>query len=131
MASATSSILALKQSLTFHTLHEHQKEAFLEHAKKLGEEAFTCPADDKEFEDDRDSLRRLNAWGFVQGCSFVTTRSHPNDTSPCWWFQCVYYSKVTANRWKLEHRVVKEVVENELKIMSKRRRSSVNMRWDC
>jgi MULE transposase domain len=131
MAAPNARVLALKETAVFKLLHPHQRDTWLNHLVRLGDEVFEPLEDGHEFVDENDCKRRLNAWGCKEGHAFVNTRAQGNDNTPNWWFQCIFHSAKTANKYKLEDRKVVELVDGEMKVTSKRQRDTKNMRFDC
>jgi MULE transposase domain len=118
---------ALQASQTYQILPIHQRQPWLKKAEALGP---VCdkPFDGEVFEDHKHCLRRLNSWGFIEGCAYVLRRSRPSGT-PNWTFNCIFHSEKTQNNHHLEARVVRDEESGE--IVTKRQRDSHNKRKGC
>ena len=127
MVSPISRLAQLKALPTYEILPFHHRQVWLDHLVGL-EVSHERPEDDEEFKGPRNCLERLNAWGFVEGCAYVTTRSRPKNASPNWPFQCIFHDEALQNKWKLpEDRVEREKGE----IISQRKRDTNNLRRGC
>jgi hypothetical protein len=115
----------LLASQTYRDLPPHLKSTWLNKAIALGASSGR-PLNDEIFESKDHCLKRLNDWGFIEGCAYVTTR-HRKEGTPNWTFACIFHSTKSQNNWDLDARVVKE---GEV-IVSKRKRNSYNHRLGC
>jgi hypothetical protein len=117
---------ALLASKTYRDLPPHLKSSWLNKAIALGASG-DRPSDGEIFQSKDHCLKRLNDWGFIEGCAYVNTR-HRKDGTPNWTFSCFFHSSKTQNNWKLDDCVVKE--DGGL-VVSKRQRNTFNRRRGC
>lgn len=85
------------------------------------------PVNKEVFESPRQCLERLNAYGFFEGCLFVSGRQRRNGT-PSWDYLCKFHGIETANKRRLEDRVTRDL---EGEIVTKRQRDTQNKRLGC
>ena len=120
---------ALQRSPTYAVVPIHLQQAWINYVLTLGD-ATRRPEDGEEFPGGPEECkRRLNTWGFTQGCAYVIIRSRATDFTPSWQFSCFFHGNKSKN-WRniQEDRVEKD---QEGQITSQRQRNTSNRKFGC
>lgn len=115
----------LEHSPTYLNLPENVRNEWLKKVRSFPPGWIQKPIDGQQFESHRDCLARLNAFGFFEGCLFVTGRQGGSQT-PHWYFRCKFHGSKTENYRKLEARVVRNE-EGEI-VTGRKRDTHINKR---
>ena len=122
---------SLLASDTYRKVPTVQRQVWLDYMEWLGPDS-ERPKDGEVFQDEKDCLHRLNAWGFREGCAYVIKTSRGTHATPNWDFACIFHDEKSQNNRKLqEDRVRKEVVDHKEQILSDRQRNTFNRRIGC
>ena len=118
-------------ALTFQIIPPHKRQEWLQKIRFFPSEWLQKPLANERFESPKQCLERLNAWGLYDGSVFVTGNSRQGklENTPSWEFICKLHSSQTANKRRLENRVVKDDETGE--ITTRRQRDTLNKRKNC
>ena len=122
--------IALTATPTYQRLPEHLRRPWLDYIQSLGPEC-DRPEDQEVFNSPAHCLKRLNSWGMLEGCAYVTRTSRATHATPNWTYACIFHDEDSQNNRKREDRVVREEVDGKQKVVSIRQRDTVNRRLGC
>jgi hypothetical protein len=117
----------LQSTPIYQRLPAHQRRERVTKISSFPPEWLQKPANGDRFESPQQCLERLNAYGFFEGCLFVTGKQRLDGT-PSWELKCNFYGLQTSNKWHLEDQVIKDA---EGVIMSNRKRDTHTKRKGC
>lgn len=117
----------LEKTQTYLNLPSHLRKLWLKKLKTFPVAWLQKPSSKERFESPQQCLERLNAYGFLEGCLFVTGRSR-SDGTPNFQYLCKFHGEKTANKRKLEERVAKD---EEGKIVTQRQRDTQVKKRGC
>jgi len=118
----------LKRLPTYLNLPEDMRGAWLDKAQSFPPSWIEKLHNKQHFQSSEDCLCRLNAYGFVQGCLFVTAKQGGGPDNRIWYFRCSFHSPESLNTRKLESRVARDQDNN---ITTKRKRDTQTKKKDC
>jgi len=108
------------------------RKSWLTHCLSLLPDRTVLPQDGEIFDSYEDCLRRLNQYGIVAGCCFVTTKNRSNSKrGKSADFSCFFYSKYTSNDRGLEPAVVRDPGDTRSIISRRQRDRTTRTDHDC
>lgn len=119
--------LHLEAAPTYQRLPPNLRREWVTKVNSFPSHWLTKPASGERFESPANCLERLNAYGFFEGCLFVSGRQRPDGT-PNFQYLCKFHSFTTANKWHLEERVVRD---EQGEIQTTRKKDTQNKRKGC
>ena len=122
---------ALLALYTYKKVPTGYRQAWINHIEALGPEC-ERPQDGEVFQSEKHCLYRLNTWGMLEGCAYITFISRARDITPSWEYACIFHSNKGLNQHELQDdRVQRELVKGKLEIISDRQRDTFNRRIGC
>lgn len=116
----------LEHTPTYLNLPENIRSEWLKKIRSFPPGWIQKPVDGERFKSHELCLQRLNAYGFFEGCLFVTARQGGQNT-PHWYFRCKFHGAKSRNYRKLEDRVTRE----DDRIVTERKRDTQIKKRDC
>lgn len=119
--------LHLEASPTYQRLPQNLRVEWLVKVRSFPPAWLEKPTNGEQFESPAGCLERLIAYGFFEGSLFVSGKQRLDGT-PSWEYWCKFHGLKTANKWRLEERVIQDL---EGEVVTKRQRDTQNKRRDC